>query len=111
MSGYMRMTPGLQPQNIPWPEHSRSMAVESFVKRGGGMQKWEVHYFAPNLAVWFLAVPWVSHTPQPLTQARVHEESSILLSFTLMCNNPCSAALERHVAVAFPIGQGVVHLR
>ena len=68
MSGYMRMTPGMQPQNIPWPEHSWSMAVESFVKRGGGMQKWEVHYFAPNLAVWFLAVPWVSHAPQPLTR-------------------------------------------
>ena len=43
------------------------MAVESFVKRGGGMQKWEVHYFAPSLAVWFLAVPWVSRAPQPLT--------------------------------------------
>ena len=64
----MRMTPGMQPQNIPWPEHSWSMAVESFVKRGGGMQKWEVHYFAPNLAVWFLAVPWVSHTPQPFAR-------------------------------------------
>ncbi|CAK0787743.1 hypothetical protein CVIRNUC_010965 [Coccomyxa viridis] len=58
MSGHMRMTPGMQPQNIPWPQHSWSMAVESFVKRGGGMQKWEVHYFAPNLAVWYLAVPW-----------------------------------------------------
>ena len=65
MSGHMRMTLGMQPQNIPWPQHSWSMAVESFVKRGGGMQKWEVHYFAPNLAVWYLAVPWVSHTPRP----------------------------------------------
>lgn len=60
MSGHMRMTPGVQPTNIPWPEHSFSVAVESFVKGAKSMQKWEVHFFAPGLAVWTLPMPWVS---------------------------------------------------
>lgn len=87
MSGYMRMTPGVQPQNSPWPEHSCSMVVESFVKRGGGMQKWEVHYFAPNLAVWFLAVPWVRHF------AAHPQDSDILIGVTQLCQRACSATL------------------
>ena len=60
MSGHMLMTPGVQPTNIPWPEHSFSVAVESFVKGAKSMQKWEVHFFAPGLAVWTLPMPWVS---------------------------------------------------
>ena len=60
MSGHMAMVPGLQPSNIPWPEHSFSVAVESFVKGAKSMQKWEVHFFAPGLAVWTLPMPWVS---------------------------------------------------
>ena len=59
MSGHMHMTAGKQPANIPWPQHSFSMAVESYVKRSGGLQKWEVHFFAPGLAVWKLPMPWV----------------------------------------------------
>ena len=104
MSGYMRMTPGVQPQNIPWPEQSCSMAVESFVKRGGGMQKWEVHYFAPNLAVWFLAVPWVSHPTAP------HKNFGARLSFTQMCSVACSATLKWHLAVNSLVRHGVASL-
>ncbi|CAL5224943.1 g7712 [Coccomyxa viridis] len=58
MSGHMLMIPGVQPSNIPWPEHSFSVAVESFVKGAKGMEKWEVHFFAPGLAVWTLPMPW-----------------------------------------------------
>ena len=67
MSGHMAMIPGVQPSNIPWPEHSFSVAVESFVKGAKSMQKWEVHFFAPGLAVWTLPMPWVSavfHNPK-----------------------------------------------
>ncbi len=85
MSGHMAMVPGVQPSNIPWPEHSFSVAVESFVKGAKSMQKWEVHFFAPGLAVWTLPMPWVSAGCYKLRLTSISCGLAVLLSGSPAC--------------------------